>query len=105
MDDGSLFEKEKRQLVELKNGIGYLLRQYRLVRDELASVSAERDRLSAELEAKEETVRTLEDKLAFGSLGSGTDFDNPAARRLRDDVENLIEEVDRCLASLEAGVK
>ncbi|MCI6279110.1 MAG: hypothetical protein SOW44_06230 [Porphyromonas sp.] len=105
MDDDNLFGKERQLLSDLRNGVGHLLRQYRLLRDELTSVSAERDRLRVELEQKEETVRKLEEKLAFGNNGGNTDSDNPATRRLRDDVETLIGEVDKCLAALEVGVK
>ncbi len=105
MDDDNLFGKERRLLSDLRNGVGHLLRQHRLIRDELTSVSAERDRLRVELEQKEETVRKLEEKLAFGNYGGDTDSGNPATRRLKDEVEVLIGEVDKCLAALEVGVK
>ena len=102
MADRELFSSEKALLGDLRNGVGYLLRKYADAKAEIKALKEERQRLLEEERQSSEKITDLEARIAFGGHGANA---SPAVLKLRDEVDALIREVDRCLEALEKSVK
>ena len=102
MADDPLFGREKELLRDLGNGVGYLLRKHAELLSETQSLREERRLLLEKERQSAERIQDLETQLAFGGDAPA---DSPAVLRIRDEVDALIAEVDRCLETLERSVK
>ena len=111
MPETGTFESERKLLQDLKTGVSFLSRQYQLAVREILDLRKERDGLSFRLKESEAKVRRLEGLLAFrkadgtnGTDGAAGIEGAPAAARMRDELDRLLEEIDGCLTALERGV-
>ena len=87
--------ESKAVIASLKEKVGKLLADNRMLRAELKKLVAERDRTALQKRNAEEKILALEKQVQTARAFAGSKADNRAAR-LR--VNRLIREIDNCIA-------
>jgi uncharacterized protein (DUF3084 family) len=95
------FMADKQIVKRLVEQVERLLDEHRRISGDCRALVAERDALAARNRALQEQNRQLESKIKCFELGRGMGGEKGDRERARARVNNLLREVDKCIAMLD----
>ena len=91
---------EKEIIKRLRDEVERLIADHSRIAAECRALAKERDRLQGEKRRLEEKVRDLDTRLKSAELSAVKRGDDSNVERARQRVNNLLREVDRCIAAI-----
>ena len=91
---------EKEIIKRLRDEVEMLIADHSRIAAECRALAKERDRLQGEKRRLEEKVRDLDTRLKSAELSAVMSGENGNVERARQRVNNLLREVDRCIAAI-----
>lgn len=91
---------DKEIIKRLRDEVERLIADHSRIASECRALAKERDKLQGEKRRLEEKVRDLDTRLKSVALSAVMRGDNGNVERARQRVNNLLREVDRCIAAI-----
>ncbi|HDZ40061.1 MAG TPA: hypothetical protein ENH59_00035 [Bacteroidetes bacterium] len=93
-------EREVEELTVLKGKVEELLSRYEGMQNDLISLRSEKEELQRQVLVKENELVELENKYNKLQLSGAVKGDEESARLARKRINNLVREIDNCIALL-----